>query len=329
MTILHFLISKIKTPKTINFHAQKSYYNTKKLPPLSHSLQTLKQHCDILFFPLSLSLSLFLGKWVLILEIFLKNKEKKGKSFCVHRFLCPYETMEFLHHLLAFLLLLLPPCSSHESTRSLAIDANGIHPSSEKLISWKILYEVKVHGFLLWASMGLLMPIGILSIRMPNKDRCRRLFYLHVTSQMSALILVTVGAVMSIRNFNNSFDNYHQRIGIGLYIVVWFQALLGFLRPPPRGHKARSPWFMAHWILGTSTSLLGILNIYTGLYAYSTKTSTSVKLWTILFTVQVSCFAFFFLFQEKWSYVRNLSDQNNVSTAGDEFRESTPAPEKC
>lgn len=49
---------------------------------------------------------------------------------------------------------------------------------------------------------------------------------------MVAVILVTIGAILSIKNFNNSFSNYHQQLGIGLYAIVWFQALLGFLRPP-------------------------------------------------------------------------------------------------
>lgn len=50
------------------------------------------------------------------------------------------------------------------------------------------MYEIKVHGFMLWASMGVLMPIGIISIRLMSiKGQpliCfRRLFFLHVTSQ--------------------------------------------------------------------------------------------------------------------------------------------------
>ncbi|VYS54037.1 unnamed protein product [Arabidopsis thaliana] len=257
--------------------------------------------------------------------------------------------MEIHHQLLVSLLfLLLPLCSSQENTRSLAIDVNGpveTSPISEKL-NPKLVYEIKVHGFMLWAAMGVLMPIGIISIRLMSiKDQpiitLRRLFFLHVTSQMVAVILVTIGAVMSVINFNNSFSNHHQQLGIGLYVIVWFQALLGFLRPP-REEKARRKWFVGHWILGTSIAILGIINIYTGLHAYAKKTSKSANLWTILFTAQLSCIALVYLFQDKWSYIqsqatfnRNQSvDHNsNISTAetghGDEVEESKPELEKC
>ncbi|XP_010543055.1 PREDICTED: cytochrome b561 domain-containing protein At2g30890-like [Tarenaya hassleriana] len=235
-----------------------------------------------------------------------------------------------------------PPSSFLDSPRSLAVNGNGAPriSQSQNLTSSKLLYEIKVHGFLLWASMGLLTPIGVLSIRMSNKDQCRRrLFYLlHVASQVAAVALATVGAIMSIRNFNNSFGNFHQRLGLGLYFVVWFQALLGFFRPP-RGGKARTPWIVAHWLVGTLVGILGVINVYTGLNAYTTKTSRSAKIWTILFTIQTSFIVFFYLFQEKLSnyyhYIRNreisslpnkpviLSDRN---APGDEFR---APPEKC
>lgn len=41
---------------------------------------------------------------------------------------------------------------------------------------------------------------------------------------------------MSIKNFNNSFNNYHQRIGVGLYGIIWLQALVGFIRPQRYNH---------------------------------------------------------------------------------------------
>ncbi|MBA0578578.1 hypothetical protein Gorai_020855, partial [Gossypium raimondii] len=36
---------------------------------------------------------------------------------------------------------------------------------------------------------------------------------------------------MSIKNFNNSFNNHHQRLGVALYGIIWLQALTGVLRP--------------------------------------------------------------------------------------------------
>ncbi|XP_038709892.1 cytochrome b561 domain-containing protein At2g30890-like [Tripterygium wilfordii] len=174
-------------------------------------------------------------------------------------------------------------------------------------LSPKLLYEIKVHGFLLWASVGFLMPVGILIIRMSNREECGRrlkiLFYVHTISQMLSIFLATAGAVMSIKNFNNSFNNNHQRIGVALYGIIWFQALIGFLRPQ-RGSRRRSVWFSMHWLLGTAISLLGTINIYSGLQAYHQKTSKSIRLWTTIFTIEISLVAFFYLFQEKWVYIQ-------------------------
>lgn len=74
--------------------------------------------------------------------------------------------------------------------------------------------------------------------------------------------------------------------------------------PFSRGKKARSLWYFVHWMLGTIISLAGIINIYTGLKAYSNKTSRSTTLWTVLFTAEVSFIAFFYLFQDKWLYMQ-------------------------
>ncbi|KAM1188432.1 hypothetical protein ACFX13_025054 [Malus domestica] len=205
---------------------------------------------------------------------------------------------------LSFLLFLVSPLvsSSQEQMKGAGSHKENIHKMSHKLSS-----EIRLHGFLLWASMGFLMPVGILAIRMSHGEECgkrlRILFYVHGLSEMLSVLLATAGAVMSFRNFNNSFNNKHQRVGIGLYGLIWLQALIGFVRPQ-RGSKGRSIWFSVHWILGTAMSLLGVLNIYTGLQAYHEKTSKGIKLWTIIFTAQVSAITFFYLFQDKWLYIQ-------------------------
>ncbi|KAJ4703841.1 Cytochrome b561 and DOMON domain-containing protein [Melia azedarach] len=161
----------------------------------------------------------------------------------------------------------------------------NLHKLSPQLTS-----NIAVHGLLLWASMGLLMPVGILTIRMSSVREAisgretRVFFYLHVFLQLLSVILATIGAVMSIKNFENSFNNNHQRLGLALYAAMWMQASIGFFKPP-RGGKRRTTWYFVHWLLGTAISLVGIINIYTGLRAYHNKTSRSTTLWTILFTV--------------------------------------------
>ncbi|KAG5561915.1 hypothetical protein RHGRI_004829 [Rhododendron griersonianum] len=161
-------------------------------------------------------------------------------------------------------------------------------------MSHQMTSEMTVHGLLLWASMGLLMPLGILTIRMSNREKCRRwfklLFYMHVILQTVSVLLATAGAVLSIKSFENSFNNHHQRIGLALYAAM--------------KSKGRSLWYFAHWVLGTTISLVGIFNIYTGLEAFHKRTSRSTRLWTILFTAQIFFMAFFYLFQDKWDYIK-------------------------
>ncbi|KAL6561664.1 hypothetical protein OROMI_017265 [Orobanche minor] len=110
-------------------------------------------------------------------------------------------------------------------------------------MSPQLSFEIKLHGFLLWASVGFLMPVSILIKRMSNREeseaRLRIIFYVHAVTQMSSVLLATVGAVMSIKFFDNSFNNDHQRIGLAFYIIMWLQALLGIFRPQ-RESKARS-----------------------------------------------------------------------------------------
>ncbi|XP_028792607.1 cytochrome b561 domain-containing protein At4g18260-like, partial [Neltuma alba] len=165
----------------------------------------------------------------------------------------------------------------------------------------RLVFDITLHGFLLWASMGFLMPVGILAIRMSNGEanqrRLRMIFY------KVAVLVATVGAIMSIKNFNNAFNNNHQRVGVALYDIIWLQAILSIFRPQ-RGSKKRTVWFFLHWILGTVISFLGILNVYIGLQAYQEKTSKSIRIWNILFTVQLVTIVFFYLLQDKWVYLQ-------------------------
>ncbi|KDP37960.1 hypothetical protein JCGZ_04603 [Jatropha curcas] len=226
-------------------------------------------------------------------------------------------------HLLVSLSLLaclvtLPPfvsCLSHEDISGQKSTRHNIHRLSPKMKS-----EVALHGVLLWVSMGFLAPLGILIIRMSNREkdvkRRKLFFYLHLILQALSVLLATSGAIMSIKSFDNSFDNNHQRIGLALYCAVWVQAVIGFLRPL-RGSKRRSKWYLLHWMLGTVTSLVGIINIYTGLDAYHKKVSRNTRIWNILFTAQIFFMGFFYLFQEKWEYMQKqgmISGNETIET---------------
>uniref|UniRef100_A0A6N2KLW3 Cytochrome b561 domain-containing protein n=1 Tax=Salix viminalis TaxID=40686 RepID=A0A6N2KLW3_SALVM len=101
--------------------------------------------------------------------------------------------MQLLQKLVSFIicanlviLLLLPLVSSSQehlkTTGNLTSSKNIIPKSSPKL-----LFEITFHGFLLWVSMGFLMPVGLIAIRMSHREACGRrlkiLFYVHSISQ--------------------------------------------------------------------------------------------------------------------------------------------------
>ncbi|KAG1367953.1 cytochrome b561 domain-containing protein [Cocos nucifera] len=170
----------------------------------------------------------------------------------------------------------------------------------------ELSFQITLHAFLLWASIGFLMPVGIIIIRMSNRVECGKklklLFYSHVIVQMMAVLLATAGAVLAIMNFENSFNNTHQRAGLALHGLIWIQPLIGFLRPH-RGVKVRSIWYSVHWLLGIGIPILGIINIYIGLHTYHERTSKSVELWTVLFTAEIVIISFIYLFQDRWDYM--------------------------
>ncbi|XP_062217382.1 cytochrome b561 domain-containing protein At2g30890-like [Phragmites australis] len=179
----------------------------------------------------------------------------------------------------------------------------AVHPSE---MTPKVSFQLKLHALFHWSSFGFLMPVGIILVRMSTKSqngRCVRfLFCCHVISQIAAVLLATGGAVLSLMNFENSFSNNHQRVGLALYAFMWLQPIIGFFRPE-RGVKLRSRWYFFHWILGIAICATGITNVYIGLRIYHDRTTKSVRLWTGLLTVEVSFLAFFYLMIDRWSYM--------------------------
>lgn len=207
---------------------------------------------------------------------------------------------------IAILVVLAPSVNSSQEHRKSLPTHRITQPNSQKLSS-ELLFQIKIHAFLLWASIGFLVPVGIILIRMSSRVQCGRklkvLFYSHVMLQLVAVMLVIGGAVHSIKNFENSFNNTHQRIGLALYAFILVQPLTGFFRPN-RGVKLRSLWYFAHWIFGTGVFVLGVINIYIGLYAYHEKTLRSVRMWSVLFTVEVATIVFVYLLQDRWEYMQ-------------------------
>ncbi|EES18688.1 hypothetical protein BDA96_09G246900 [Sorghum bicolor] len=189
----------------------------------------------------------------------------------------------------------------------------------------KLSVQLKLHAFLLWSSVGFLMPIGVLLIRASSNVKSPRnirlLFYCHVASQIVAVALATAGAVLSISNFENAFNNTHQRIGLALYGFIWLQPLVGFLRPD-RGVRTRSAWYLAHWLLGLGVCVVGVANVYIGLHTYQERTGRSARPWTLLLTVEVAAMVFVYLVQDRWSYVVRQQEED-AAALGDERSEGS------
>ncbi|KAH6780751.1 Glutamyl/glutaminyl-tRNA synthetase [Perilla frutescens var. hirtella] len=167
-------------------------------------------------------------------------------------------------------------------------------------------YEIKLHGFLLWASVGFLMPLSIL-IKRTSCTNPRIIFYTHAITQVLAVLVAAAGGVISIKYFDNSFSNDHQIIGLVFYAAIWLQTLLSIFRPP-RGSRGRNIWFVFHWVVGIAASLLGVINVFTGLQAYNKRTLEDVRVWTISFVIEVSFMLLVYLLQEKWHYLRSHDD---------------------
>uniref|UniRef100_A0A0A8YSL0 Cytochrome b561 domain-containing protein n=1 Tax=Arundo donax TaxID=35708 RepID=A0A0A8YSL0_ARUDO len=203
------------------------------------------------------------------------------------------------------ILSLLAPSNGSSSSME---NINQSHNKTGHLLEMtpRVSFQLKLHALFHWSSFGFLMPVGIILVRMSSKSqngRCVRvLFYCHVISQVVAVLLATGGAVLSLMNFENSFSNSHQRVGLALYGFMWLQPIIGFFRPE-RGVKLRSLWYFFHWILGISVCATGITNIYIGLRTYHERTTKSVRLCTGLLTVEICFLAFFYLMIDRWSYM--------------------------
>lgn len=79
----------------------------------------------------------------------------------------------------------------------------------------QLLSQIVVHGFLLWASLGFLTPVGILAIRLSNREehgrRRKIMFFIHAVTQASFLYnhlcFVNIVDYIIILLFNSNDDH--------------------------------------------------------------------------------------------------------------------------
>lgn len=117
--------------------------------------------------------------------------QKRAFSFSI-----PASSILFLFLLLTFQ----PVSSSQQPNKNEDFHTSKIDNSQK--MSCSLLFDITLHGFLLWASMGFLMPVGILIIRMSNREQCgRRLkfyFYIHTILQQEQSCLSRNSTMLSI-----------------------------------------------------------------------------------------------------------------------------------
>lgn len=174
------------------------------------------------------------------------------------------------------------------------------------------MYWPKVHGFLMWASFGFLLPLGLIIIRFSKSIRqggvksprqLEGVRYAHIVIQMLGIILATVGGAVALDKFGDEFRYTHQRLGLALLVLVWLQFFVGVIRPT-FGSRVRPFWYGLHWILGTGAAVLGFISIFIGMHVYELISRKSLRTFNILFSIQLGIFSVIYLLQDRWDYLR-------------------------
>lgn len=173
------------------------------------------------------------------------------------------------------------------------------------------LEPLKLHAWLMYASTGFLLPFGVLIarfMRTARKESLRSskalqlLYYFHLAFQTAGVAVLTGGAVYSFKTWGYNLKHTHEKLGMSLWVIIWTQPIVGFLRPN-HGVKGRPIWYAIHWVLGTGTIILCIVNLYIGMKIWENVTKGSIRTLNIAFSVQVALMTFVYLMQDRWDYL--------------------------
>ena len=176
------------------------------------------------------------------------------------------------------------------------------------------IHIIVLHALLMWAGMGLCMPLGLILIRFlratrqeGNTSLSNRIAKAHMLLQGVGLLLALAGGGLAIANFGAAgLAHTHGRLGLALLIAPFLTALLGIFRPDLGASWRRGLWYIAHWTLGTSTVVLAFLNIFIGMHVFELITATSLFRLNVAFSVQLALMAFIYLAQDRWAYMRQV-----------------------
>jgi len=112
----------------------------------------------------------------------------------------------------------------------------------------------------------------------PRERYLKVFFYTHAVLQGFGVLIGTAGFILSMLTFQIPYELIrfkHGYLGIATMALVYFQGLLGVIRPKPVAKLAagnskspafwlRKTWEHAHGIIGKTTLVLGLVNCFTG-----------------------------------------------------------------
>ncbi|OIV96066.1 hypothetical protein TanjilG_27170 [Lupinus angustifolius] len=139
------------------------------------------------------------------------------------------------------------------------------------------------HGVLNAVSWGVLMPLGAIIARYMKVFQFAdpAWFYLHVTCQTSAYIVGVAGWGTGLKLGSDSVGvtyDTHRTLGIIIFCLGTLQVFALLLRPN-KDHKIRIYWNIYHYLIGYSTIIISIVNIFKGFEALEVSVQDRYNDW--------------------------------------------------
>ena len=123
------------------------------------------------------------------------------------------------------------------------------------------------HAWLMTLGFGVAMPLAVLGAVGMRAGLGYAWFEAHRIIMMGAFAMTIAGlatGIVEAGGWGTSFTT-HRDLGIAAVALVFFQAVVGFVRPRRENKKLRTPWNLIHHNIGRVSIILGIANIYYGL----------------------------------------------------------------
>jgi hypothetical protein len=146
--------------------------------------------------------------------------------------------------------------------------------------------SLAAHGALMAITWGVLFPGSLLGNRHLKPSGGKAFLYVHVGANVLALLFFSVAFGLVNQHVGSEvlkpdhYHGFHAKLGLSLFILIWFQAASGALRPhaPKDGAAAsgrRKLWEHAHHVSGRILLACGLLNVFLGLIRARTEGATA------------------------------------------------------